>query len=160
MLRVMFRRRTRTVTFSNNTLSWSRNSGYEMWVWIGNWIYLTLTIRCKYYSAKSISHSPQLTTHAMNFLGLLSFISPLVPASNGWRSPSSVLEHVPVTRPQRLLTHSALTIALAPLHTLKSSPFWSCSRTVSTCHWLRPPTISNLLRNVMPCNNYWTWSWS
>jgi hypothetical protein len=57
------------------------------------------------------------------------FTSPLVPASNGEISPSRVPE------PQRHwpLIHSALTnsILLAPLNTLKSSPFWSFPSTAN-----------------------------
>jgi hypothetical protein len=90
----------------------------------------------------------QFTTHALSLLGLLSFTSPLVPASNGGRFPSSGFPNWN-------------SLVLAQLNTLKSSSFWSCSRTASACHWSHHPTICNLLCNVMPCNNYWTlYHWS
>jgi hypothetical protein len=42
--------------------------------------------------ANSISYTVQFTTHALSLLSLLSLTSHLVPASNGGRSPSWVLE--------------------------------------------------------------------
>jgi hypothetical protein len=54
---------------------------------------------------------------------------------------------VPVPQPQQLFTHSELKsncIVLAPLQARKLSPFWRCSLTASTWHWLRPPIICNL----------------
>jgi hypothetical protein len=37
--------------------------------------------------------------------------------------------------------HSTRTPSCSTAHTLKSSPFWSCSRIASICHWLRPSII-------------------
>jgi hypothetical protein len=83
----------------------------------------------------------QFAAHALNPLGLLSHTSPLVPASNSDHSLSLVLEayprhshsdfwsamHSQTPSTTAFYCHWLVTnfILLAPLHTLKSSSFWT-----------------------------------
>jgi hypothetical protein len=118
------------------------------WVWIGNWIYWTLTIR-NYSSIWRYRHF----TQSQFTIARTESSRSAVPGTCFQRRmfPFLGFRTVPVPQPQQL--HSALkwsSIVLTPLDTLKSSSFWGSSRPASTCHWLRPTINCYLWCNVIP----------
>jgi hypothetical protein len=105
------------------------------------------------YGAITNSHSLRFITHALSLPSLLSLHQSSATGFQWQTFPFMDSQPVPVPQPQQLFTHSALTnsLMLAPLYTLKSIPFWSCSRTASISHWLCPPIICNVLCLAMYC---------
>jgi hypothetical protein len=93
-------------------------------------------IKIHYIWGITNSHSLQFTTHVPSILGLFSFTSLLVPASNGRRSPYWVPN----------CPHATATSILDSQCT-----HWNSFGTSSSCHWLCHPIIC-LLSAVLSCN--------